>query len=218
MILCFQKPFFTAVDANTTIYTLATCGNDNKIKIWRVYSIAEGRPNRRDSSAGTSSEMRLKSRLVSTTLQQHYAETATIFPTLYLNTECVHSFIAHGSSVTMVKFNSSGTLLISGGFDRLVKIWNLQGNCLKTLGEHQRYVNCVAINVRKIDIEKFISRLTKFNRQVDSTIVASGSNDKSLHIWDLTGSLTKDSHVTNGLKSLLYSLTKNELDVRQIFT
>lgn len=137
------------MDANTTIYTLATTGNDNKIKIWRVYSIANGRPSRRDGTAGgTSSDSRINSRLISTTLQQHYAETATIFPTLFLNTECVHSFNAHGSSCTTVKFNSSGTFLVSGGFDRLVKIWNLQGSCLKTLGEHKRYVNCVAINVR----------------------------------------------------------------------
>lgn len=147
---CLHIPkLILAVDANTTIYTLATSGNDNKIKIWRVYSIGpNGRPSRRGSlRQGSSSDSRINSRLISTSLQQHYAETATIFPTLYLNTECVHSFVAHGSSVTTVKFNSTGTFLISGGFDRLIKIWNMQGNCLKTLGEHQRYVNCVAINV-----------------------------------------------------------------------
>lgn len=137
------------MDANTTIYTLATSGNDNKIKIWRVYSIAVGRPSRRGSKAGTSSE-RLNSRLISTSLQQHFAETATIFPTLFLNTECVQSFVAHGSSVTAVKFNTTGSLFISGGLDRLIKIWNMQGDCLKTLDEHSRYVNCVAINVRSL--------------------------------------------------------------------
>lgn len=143
-----SQVFVSAVDTSTTIYTLATSGNDNKIKIWRVFAIANGRPSRKDNSAGTSSETRFNSRLISTSLQQHYAETATIFPTLYLNTECVHSFEAHGSSVTAVKFNRSGTFLISGGFDRLIKIWNLHGNCLKTLDEHTRYINCVAINVR----------------------------------------------------------------------
>lgn len=186
------------MDANTTIYTLVTSGNDNKIKIWRVYSIENDRPSRRDLKAKKSTNARLNSRLVSASLQQHYAETATIFPTLYLNTECVHSFYAHGSSVTSVKFNMKGTLLVSGGLDRLVKIWNLQGSCLKTLGEHQRYVNCVAINI-------------------DSTIIASGSNDKSVHIWDLTGSFTLESHIANGIKSLLYSLTQSEIDVPEDF-
>lgn len=184
------------MDSNTTIYTLATSGSDNKIKIWRVYAIASGRPTRAASRAGSSSVNR--SRLISTNLQQHFAETATIFPTLYLNTECVHSFVAHGSSVTVVRFNMKGTLLVSGGLDRLVKIWNLQGNCLKTLGEHLRYVNCLAINY-------------------DSTVIASGSNDKSIHVWDLTGSLTLDSHITNGLKSLLYSLAQHEIEVPEDF-
>lgn len=141
---------------------------------------------------------RINSRLVSATLQQHYSETATIFPTLYLNTECVHSFHAHGSSVTSVKFNIKGTLLVSGGLDRLLKIWNMQGNCLKTLGEHQRYVNCLSINL-------------------DSTLIASGSNDKSVHIWDLTGSFTLDSQITNGIKSLLFSLSQHDIDVPENF-
>jgi WD40 repeat protein len=126
----------SAVDANTVIYTLVTGGNDNKIKIWRIFSIANGKLNRRTSNAGASGENRLNSRLVPTTMQQHFAETATIFPTLYLNAECVHSFEAHGSSVTAVRFNSKSTLLVSGGLDRMVKIWNMQGSCLKTLDEH----------------------------------------------------------------------------------
>lgn len=189
---------FTAVDANTTIYTLVTSGNDNKIKIWRVYSIINDRPSRREQNEAAANDLRINSRLISTSLQQHYAGTATIFPTLYLNTECVHAFEAHGSSVTAVKFNLKGTLLVSGGLDRMVKIWNLQGRCLKTLGEHQRYVNCIAINN-------------------DSTIIASGSNDKSVLIFDLTGSFTLDSHLTNGLKSLLFSLTQKELDVPEDF-
>lgn len=188
--------FPPAVDANTTIYTLATSGSDNKIKIWKVYSIIN-RPSRSENVAGSSSN-RHNSRLISTNLQQHFAETATIFPTLYLNTECVHSFVAHGSSVTCVRFNLKGTLLMSGGLDRLVKIWNLQGNCLKTLGEHTRYINCLAINS-------------------DSTVMASGSNDKFIHVWDLTGSLSIDSHITNGLKSLLYSLAQHEIEVPEEF-
>ena len=185
------------MDVNTTIYTLATSGNDNKIKIWRVYAIINDRPAR-GIAAGTSSEGRLNSRLIPTTLQQHFAETATVFPTLYLNTECVNSFIAHGSSVTAVKFNMKGALLVSGGLDRLVKIWNLQGDCLKTLAEHRRYINCIALNF-------------------DSTVIASGSNDKTVQIWDLTGSLTLDSHIANGIKSLLFSLTQKEIDVPDDF-
>lgn len=79
-----------------------------------------------------------------------------------------------------------------------MKIWNMQGNCLKTLGEHSRYVNCVAFNM-------------------DSTVIATGSNDKSVQIWDLTGTFTLDSHIANGIKSLMFSLTKNECQVPEDF-
>lgn len=181
------------MDSNTTIYTLATCGSDNKVKIWRVFSVTNGKPERSNS---VTSETR--SRLVSTTLQQHFAESATIFPTIYLNAECVNSFEAHGSSVTDVKFNMSGKFVVSAGLDRLVKIWNLNGSCLKTLDDHTRYVNCVAINM-------------------DSTILASGSNDKRCLIYDLTSSFTLDSHIANGIKTLLFTLNKNDLDVPEDF-
>lgn len=111
-----------------------------------------------------------------------------------MNCECVHLFNAHGSSVTAIKFNTTGNLLASGSLDRFIKIWDLQGNCLKTLAEHSRYVNTIAINI-------------------DSTILASGSNDKQVHIWDLTGAFTLDSHLSNGLKSLLLNLQINENEV-----
>ncbi|KAG5670890.1 hypothetical protein PVAND_001122 [Polypedilum vanderplanki] len=182
--------------SNTKIYTLASSGNDNVIKIWRVYCLIgshNNQPYRRSSATGSAS-----SRLIPTSLQQHFSETATIYPTLYMNCECVHSFSAHGSSVTQVKFSSTGTMLASGSLDRLIKIWDLHGKVLKILSEHTRYVNAIAINA-------------------DSTILASGSNDKQVHIWDLTGSFTLDSHISNGLKSLLMSLQINEKDVPMDF-
>lgn len=37
------------------------------------------------------------------------------------------------------------------------------------------------------------------------------------HIWDLTGSFTLDSHISNGIKSLLFSLSKNDVNVPQDF-
>ncbi|XP_070502999.1 WD repeat, SAM and U-box domain-containing protein 1-like [Chironomus tepperi] len=188
---------FDPLHLSTKIYTLATSGNDNLIKIWRIYTIIEDtRPSRRNST--TSDSPKLYSRLVPTTMHQHFSGTATIYPTTYMNAECVNSFTAHGSSVTSVKFNATGTLLVSGSLDRLIKIWDMQGNCLKTLDEHARYVNCVAINA-------------------DSTILASGSNDKQVHIWDLTGSFTLDSHISNGLRSLLMTLQLSDQDVPMDF-
>lgn len=111
-----------------------------------------------------------------------------------MNAECVNTLIAHGSSVTCVKFNQSGTFLVSGSLDKTIKIWDLQGNCLKTLAEHQRYVNCVSLNS-------------------DSSLLASGSNDRTVIIWDLTNTFTLESHIANGIRSLLFTLASNQVDI-----
>lgn len=93
------------------------------------------------------------------------------------------------------RFNNSGTFLISSGMDKQVKLWDLQGNCLKTLFEHTRYVNCITINI-------------------DSSIIASGSNDRKILIWDLTGNLSLTSNIS-GMRSLLLSLASSQGDVPQ---
>lgn len=59
--------------------------------------------------------------------------------------------------------------------------------------EHHRYVNSVAINT-------------------DSTVIASGSNDRNVLLWDLAGSLTTDSHIT-GMRSILFKFATNQGDV-----
>ena len=81
-------------------------------------------------------------------------------------------------------------MLLSCSLDKTIKLWDLQGNLLKTLSEHSRYVNCVALNE-------------------DATILASGSNDRSVLIWDLTSSLTLDSRI-QGLRSLMFALAAPE--------
>lgn len=113
--------------------------------------MTNGKPERSNSVTSETA----RSRLITTSLKQHFSESATIYPTLFLNTECVNSFEAHGSSVTDVKFNMNGTFIISSGLDRLVKIWNLSGSCLKTLSDHTRYVNCCGINVSCSEFQLF---------------------------------------------------------------
>ncbi|KAL9700486.1 hypothetical protein quinque_003927 [Culex quinquefasciatus] len=171
---------FDASDHVSFIYTVATCGTDHFIKIWRLFYI----PANVDRSR--------KSRLIPNTPQEHFAGQATIYSTEVMNASCVQTIAAHGSSVTCVRFNSTGTLLISSSLDKTIKIWNQQGSCLKTLSAHTRYVNCLAVNS-------------------DSTVIASGSNDRSVVIWDLTENLTLDSHIT-GIRSLLFTLASKTAD------
>lgn len=55
-------------------------------------------------------------------------------------------------------------------------------------------VNCVALNS-------------------DCSLLASGSNDRTVIIWDLFNSFTIDSHIANGIRSLLYTLASNQVDI-----
>lgn len=64
-------------------------------------------------------------------------------------------YSGHKFAVTCVKYNNSGTYLVSSSLDKTVKIWDTKGNCLANLHDHSRYVNCVALSK-------------------DSTVIASG--------------------------------------------
>lgn len=86
-----------------------------------------------------------------------------------------------------------GTLLLSCSMDKTIKVWDLQGNCIKTMTEHTRYVNCMAVNS-------------------DSTVFCSGSNDRTILIWDLTNALTLDSHLT-GVRSILFTLASSSTEI-----
>lgn len=83
---------FTASDHDTCIYTLATCGTDHLIKVWRVFYA------KNIESRGT-----FKSRLLPTSPQEHCTDGSTIYCTAVMNIECVLNILAHGSSVTCIK-------------------------------------------------------------------------------------------------------------------
>lgn len=91
------------------------------------------------------------------------------------------------------RYNRLGTMLVSASLDKTLKLWDIQGNCLRTLAEHSRYVNTVSCNS-------------------DSTIIASGSNDRTVIIWDLTGKHSLDSNMIEA-SSALFSLASNHVDI-----
>lgn len=95
--------------------------------------------------------------------------------------------------MTSFRYNRLGTMLISASLDKTLKLWDIQGNCLKTLAEHSRYVNTVSCNS-------------------DSTIIASGSNDRTVIIWDLTGKHSLDTNMLEA-SSALFNLASNLVDI-----
>jgi COMPASS component SWD3 len=72
----------------------------------------------------------------------------------------------HTSFVFTVAFNASANLLVSGGFDENVKMWDPRtGTCVSTIPAHSEPITGVS-----------------FNR--DSTCIASSSFDGLVRVWD----------------------------------
>lgn len=63
-----------------------------------------------------------------------------------VSVEYKDSYDGHNSSVTCIRYTNNGNFLISSSLDKLVKIWDEEGNCVATLQGHTRYVNCVAVS------------------------------------------------------------------------
>lgn len=83
----------SASDNDIEIYTIATCGTDHLVKIWRVFYLDNQKKSR---------DRQGNSRLLPI-LPQHISGTSTIFSTETMNTECILTIPAHGSSVTSVR-------------------------------------------------------------------------------------------------------------------
>lgn len=56
------------------------------------------------------------------------------------------TYDGHHSAVTCVRFNNTGSLLLSSSLDKLIKLWDENGCCVATLEGHIRYVNCAAFS------------------------------------------------------------------------
>ena len=76
------------------------------------------------------------------------------------------NLIGHSGYVYSVAYSPDGTKIISGSYDKTIKIWNTNtGQCLKTLEGHLYFVNSVAYSP-------------------DGTKIISGSGDGTIKIWN----------------------------------
>jgi len=83
----------------------------------------------------------------------------------------------HPSAVTCLAVSPDGTLLVSGGKDKTIRLWSLPGGMwLRTLNGHTRLLTCLALSA-------------------DSRLLASGSEDHTIRLWSLP-----DGSMVNKLK------------------
>ena len=83
------------------------------------------------------------------------------------NTSFIQTLVGHSSGVTTVSITPDGSKIISGSFDKTIKIWNINtGEELKTLVGHSSFVTTVSITP-------------------DGSKIISGSEDKTIKIWNI---------------------------------
>ncbi|HEY9693937.1 MAG TPA: hypothetical protein V6D15_17175 [Oculatellaceae cyanobacterium] len=127
---------------------------------------------------------------------------------------CIHTIIGHSDWVRSVAISPNNQTLISGSFDKKIKIWDLaSGELINTLSGHTKAVFSVAvsldgkiiasgsrdetINLWEMDSGRLINTLTGHSGSVRSLLLSqdgqtliSGSFDKTIKLWDLsTGEL-----------------------------
>ena len=94
---------------------------------------------------------------------------------MYINIERSYNY------VTSVGFNHDGTKIVSGSYDKTIRVWNVDtGECILTLKGHTDGVRSVVFNH-------------------DGTKIVSGSYDNTIRVWNVdTGEciLTLKGHGT----------------------
>ncbi|GAB9475386.1 hypothetical protein Gpo141_00012485 [Globisporangium polare] len=126
---------------------LVSGSDDGSMMLWSLT------PPEEDSLSGSGSSSPLSGG--QGLMQQHHRQRKSVVK--------LHSFFGHGGPVWALHFQDS--TLISGSYDKTVKIWDLQtGKCNHTLRGHTGWVSSLDSHER---------------------LIASASWDSSINVWDL---------------------------------
>ncbi|MCU0360724.1 MAG: WD40 repeat domain-containing protein [Bacteroidia bacterium] len=101
----------------------------------------------------------------------------------------LHSFVAHEKATNVVKFHPTENILLSGGWDAHLKLWDSNYELIKSIPAHNYAIYSLEFSP-------------------DKTLLASGSRDKSIKIWDVSSIEFPKSITYENLKGHQFSVNR----------
>ena len=152
------------VDLHPNNQTLLSISEDQTIKLWDILSRRCLKTLKGYSNLILSLAFSPDSQILASSSQDHKIRLWDI------NTgKCPSILEGHDNLISSVAFapqHIQDCLLASGSDDNTIKLWNRQGECLKTLQAHEAWVYSVTFSP-------------------EAEILASGSRDNTVKLWDL---------------------------------
>jgi WD40 repeat protein len=190
---------------------LASCGEDRSIRLWDINTgkclkVFSGHTTGVWSIAFSPQGNILASSGHDGTIHLWDISTARMWKTL----------VGHTNWILSVAFTADGRTCVSGSLDRAVKLWDTtSGQCIRALCGHSNGVWAVTFNPKQGNIIASVSddlalrlwdihtgqalhTLRSHSNGVwsvafspDSQTLASGSDDRTVHLWDISGGTGK---------------------------